>query len=185
MGRDPDAACAEALRSTRPYDGLLAWHLADHCRARGSGRLRTRRDVLPVRALPADRELAAGQPAREPPGPLERRREPRLGQQVHDQHQHRDELLAGRGDEPRRVPRAACSTWSRSCASRVCAPRGPTTGRAASSPTTTRTSGGWRRRSTGPAGGCGRWAPPGSRRTSSSTTPSAAIPRSSAGPVPC
>ena len=30
-----------------------------------------------------------------------------VGEQVHDQHQHRDELLAGRDGQPRRVPRAA------------------------------------------------------------------------------
>ena len=63
--------------------------------------------LFPVRALPAHRQLAAGHPAREPAGPLERRAEPGLGEQVHDQHQHRDELLAGGGDEPRGVPRAA------------------------------------------------------------------------------
>jgi len=29
-GRDPEAACAEALRATRPYEELLARHMADH-----------------------------------------------------------------------------------------------------------------------------------------------------------
>ena len=52
--------------------------------------------------------------------------------------------------------------------------RARTTARAASSPTTTPTCGARRRRSTAPAGACGRWAPPGSRRTSGSTTTSAA-----------
>jgi alpha-L-fucosidase 2 len=29
-GRDPEAACADTLRATRPYDELLARHMADH-----------------------------------------------------------------------------------------------------------------------------------------------------------
>ncbi len=129
-GRRPEAACADALRPRRPYGELLARHLADHRslfrrvrlnlgvggtghaahgraprgRARWSSRPRTGRDLLPVRALPAHRQLTARHPAREPSGPLERRREPRLGQQVHDQHQYRDELLARRGGEPRGMP---------------------------------------------------------------------------------
>ena len=42
---------------------------------------------------------AAGQSA----GHLEQRHEPVVGQQVHDQHQHRDELLAGQQHQPRRM----------------------------------------------------------------------------------
>ena len=106
-GRPPLALPARPPGSRLRRAGHAAHGRASRRRARGSGRPRPRRDLLPVRALPADRQLAAGHPAGEPPGPLERRREPRLGQQVHDQHQHRDELLARRGDEPRRVPRAA------------------------------------------------------------------------------
>ena len=87
--------------------GRVAHGRAPRGRARRSRRPGARRDLFPVRALPADRQLASGHPAREPPGHLERRAEPGLGEQVHDQHQHRDELLAGRGDEPRGVPRAA------------------------------------------------------------------------------
>ena len=66
--------------------------------------------LLPVRPLPADLQLAARRPAGEPPGPLERQHEPALGQQVHDQHQHRDELLAGRADA---TSASASSRWSR------------------------------------------------------------------------
>jgi alpha-L-fucosidase 2 len=68
-GRDPEAACAEALRATRPYEELVARHVADHRslfrRVRldlGSGD----RDLLPtderlaaVRAGAADPGLAA------------------------------------------------------------------------------------------------------------------------------
>jgi alpha-L-fucosidase 2 len=68
-GRDPEAACAEALRATRPYEELVARHVADHRslfrRVRldlGSGD----RDPLPtderlaaVRAGAADPGLAA------------------------------------------------------------------------------------------------------------------------------
>ena len=103
-GRPPLALPARPPGSRLGRTGHAADGRAPRGRARGSGRPRTGRDLLPVRALPAHRQLAAGHPAGEPPGPLERRREPRLGQQVHDQHQHRDELLARRGDEPRRVP---------------------------------------------------------------------------------
>ena len=38
-----------------------------------------------------------GHAAGQPPGHLEQGPEPDVGLQVHDQHQHRDELLAGRG----------------------------------------------------------------------------------------
>ena len=84
-GRDPEAACAETLRVPRPYDELLARHLADHRSLFRRVRLDlgpTERSavptderlaavragtvdpglaatLLPVRALPADRQLAA------------------------------------------------------------------------------------------------------------------------------
>ena len=48
-----------------------------------------------------------GRAAGEPAGDLERQLPARVGQQVHDQHQPADELLARRGREPRGVPRAA------------------------------------------------------------------------------
>ena len=77
--------------------------------------------------------------------------------------------------EPGRVPRAAVRPDRASCASRAAARRRRTTARAAGSRTTTPTSGARRRPSTARAGACGRWAAPGSRRTSGSTTRSAAI----------
>ena len=56
-GRDPEAACADALRTRRPYGQLLARHLADH---RSLFR-RVRLDLgSPERdALPTDERLAA------------------------------------------------------------------------------------------------------------------------------
>ena len=66
-----------------------------------------RRAALPVRALPAARLEPSRHPAGEPAGDLERQLPARLGQQVHDQHQPADELLAGRGREPGGVSRAA------------------------------------------------------------------------------
>ena len=56
-GRDPEAACAEALRARRPYDELLARHLADH---RSLFR-RVRLDLGSADrdALPTDERLAA------------------------------------------------------------------------------------------------------------------------------
>ncbi len=60
-----------------------------------------------VRPLPPHLVVAAGDAAGQPPGPVERQDESPLGFEVHDQHQHRDELLAGRGRQPGRVRRAA------------------------------------------------------------------------------
>ena len=56
-GREPEAACAEALRATRPYDELLARHMADH---RSLFR-RVRLDLGSAErdALPTDERLAA------------------------------------------------------------------------------------------------------------------------------
>ena len=66
------------------------------------GRSRPRRALLPVRPLPAHRQLAARFAAGEPAGHLEREHVAAVGQQVHHQHQHRDELLAGALDQPGR-----------------------------------------------------------------------------------
>ena len=135
-GKDPGpiaagrlaAAVGQALRRTSCSD-----HVADHQRlfrrvaldlgpspdeARGAAHrpagaeVRGRRPgaggaPLPVRPLSPDRQLPAGQPAPQSPGDLERRGPRPLEQQLDDQHQYRDEHVAGRGDEPRRVPRAA------------------------------------------------------------------------------
>ena len=53
-----------------------------------------------VRALPAHRQLAPRLAARQSAGHLERQPVAAVGQQVHDQHQHPDELLAGDVHEP-------------------------------------------------------------------------------------
>ena len=50
---------------------------------------------------------AARRHARQSSGDLERKHDAAVGEQVHHQHQHRDELLARRGDQPRRAARAA------------------------------------------------------------------------------
>ena len=63
--------------------------------------------AVPVRPLPADLLVAAGHAAGQPAGDLEQGHESHVGFEVHDQHQHGDELLAGRGGQPRRVRRAA------------------------------------------------------------------------------
>ena len=70
-------------------------------------RSRSRRALFPVRPLPAHCQLAAGFAAGEPAGHLERQHVAAVGQQVHHQHQHPDELLAGALDQPRRDDGAA------------------------------------------------------------------------------
>ena len=84
-----------------------AAHRRAHRRLRHRQRSRAGRAALPVRPLPDDRRQPPRRPARQPAGPLERFQHARLGQQVHRQHQHRNELLAGGGDQPLRVPPAA------------------------------------------------------------------------------
>ena len=73
----------------------------------GRDRSRPRRALFPVRPLSADREQPARGSARQPAGPLERQHEPAVGRRLPPQHQPADELLAGRGDQPRRAARAA------------------------------------------------------------------------------
>ena len=94
LGAAPGAADLDHRRAARPI-------------REGRGRSRARHAALPVRALPADRQLAPRRAARQPAGHLERLDAAALELQLDAQHQHRDELLAGRGREPRRVPRAA------------------------------------------------------------------------------
>ena len=114
-------------RAAKPYADLRAAHVADHerlfrrvdlalarpgsdrsveappdRRASGSrqeraGGPRSCRAVLPVRPVPVDGQQPPGHHGGQPPGHLERGLHPALGQQVHDQHQRRDELLAGGG----------------------------------------------------------------------------------------
>ena len=71
--------------------------------------------LLPVRPLPADCQLAQRVPAGEPAGPVERKHVASLGQQVHHQHQHRDELLAGALDQPGRDDGSVDGDWCRTC----------------------------------------------------------------------
>ena len=60
-----------------------------------------------VRPVPADLLLAPRRSAGDVAGTLERVDEPAVERQVHGQHQHRDELLAGGEDQPARMHRAA------------------------------------------------------------------------------
>ena len=93
--------------------------------------------VLPVRPLPDDRLLAGGRPAGQPAGALERQRQPAVGQQVHLQYQHGDELLGDRADQPQRVRPAAVRRPGRASARRaVPSPRSTTTPPAGSCTTT-------------------------------------------------
>ena len=122
-----------AAAEKKPFDALRQAHINEHQRlfrrvAARSGHHR-RREEADRRAHPGfrrpanDPQLAAlyfqfgryllisssrpgGQPANLQ-GIWNDEHEPALGQQVHHQHQHRDELLAGRADQPRRVRRAA------------------------------------------------------------------------------
>ncbi len=63
--------------------------------------------AFPVRALPAHRQLAPGNPTGKPAGDLERTGAPAVELELDDQHQYADELLAGGDSQPGRVPRAA------------------------------------------------------------------------------
>ena len=65
--------------------------------------------LLPVWPLPADILLATRGPAGQLAGTLGRQHEPAVGRQIHDQHQHRDELLAGGDVQSRRVRGAAAA----------------------------------------------------------------------------
>ena len=80
---------------------------------------RSRRPRLPVRPLPPRRELPPRHPAREPAGHLERGRPPAVELELDAEHQQRDELLAGGGDEPLRVPRADAEDDRRARAQRT------------------------------------------------------------------
>ena len=88
--------------------------------------------------------------------------EPAVGLEVHDQHQHRDELLAGRGRQSRRVRGAAVPDDPRADRPGRPTSRASTTAPAAGSRTRTRTSGASRRRWTARAGARSRPAAPGS-----------------------
>ena len=126
-------------------------------------RPRTRRALLPVRPLSADLQLAPRHPARQPAGHLERPDGPALGKQVHDQHQHRDELLAQRGQciaecvEP--LDGDAVQIWRKRARARR---QGDVRSAAAGWCTTTPICGAPPAPSTARNGACGRWAARGS-----------------------
>ena len=135
ISADPAARCAEVLKKAGGQDAAsgtrcATWPIIRRCsgecpstwvrrlepslptdqrvlEVRPEGGPAVGGPVLPVWAVPDDRQLAAGRPAGQPAGALERQRQPALGQQVHGEHQHRDELLADRADQPERVRRAA------------------------------------------------------------------------------
>ncbi len=95
---------------------------------------------------------------------------PAVGQQVHRQHQHRDELLAGRADQSRRMHRAAVRRPRRSWPIRAPDRQGTVRRAAAGCCTTTSTSGAARRPSTPRTTASGRPAAPGWPRICGSTT---------------
>ena len=70
--------------------------------------------ALPIRALPAHRQLAPAHPAGQPAGHLERPGPAALEQQLHHQHQHADELLARRKPPTWRNAARPSSIFSRS-----------------------------------------------------------------------
>ena len=136
-GRSPEAASADALRQGQPYGELLARHIADHRSLFRRVRLdlgspRTRRDCPTDERLAAVREgavdpglaalyfqfgryllIASSRPGTQPAnlqGIWNDDAEPAVGQQVHDQHQHRDELLARRGRATSPSATSRCST---------------------------------------------------------------------------
>ena len=92
----------------RPQRGRKAADRRARRTLRRRQRPRARRALPPVRPLPADQQFAARHPAGQPAGHLERPDGSAVGQQVHHQHQHRDELLAGRGQ---RICTNASSRW--------------------------------------------------------------------------
>ena len=136
VGADPDASIAsrEAGWKGRPVDDLRAAHVADHRRFfdrlaidlgrtpaadlptdrriaenPGRGRPGARGALRPVWPLPDACLFAAGHAAGQPSRHLERSGRSAVGQQVHQQHQPPDELLAARSGQPRGVHGAAAS----------------------------------------------------------------------------
>ena len=130
------AARISPQSAQKSIDTILADHLADHRRlfrrvTSNLGRTAARRSadrrapapaqdgdglesdpgargaLFSIRPLPADRQQPPRRPAGQPAGRLERGTQPAVGEQVHDQHQFRDELLAGGVCQPQRMPRAA------------------------------------------------------------------------------
>ena len=123
-GKDPAAQCDAALAQAagKTYSQLRAAHVADHRKlfrrvkldlgGAEAARRPTDERIRAVRAGGDDPQLAAlffqygrylliassrpGRPAGQLAGPLERKPSPALEQQLDHEHQHADELLAGR-----------------------------------------------------------------------------------------
>ena len=127
VSADPAARVAAALdpASRKSVDALRAAHVRDYQQLFN----RVTLDLGPSKRVPTDERVRAfgdgddpglaalyfqygrylliassraGFAAGEPAGPLEREHVAAVGQQVHHQHQHRDELLAGALDQPGR-----------------------------------------------------------------------------------
>ena len=210
---DPAGRVAAVLgpAAGKPYDALRQDARAEHRRLfrrtslRSSGRptttrcppparlearrrartTRTGRALLPVRSIPPDLEFPAA--ARSPPTSRASgtRDSNPVGQQVHDEHQRRDELLAGRGGEPAECVRAAGPDGEASWPDRAHEWRGCTTAPAAGCFTRTPTCGARRADGRSDLGHLARPAAPGSARTCGSTTASAATGTSCATSTRC
>ncbi len=132
--KDLAAACARDLAAaSRAYEALRSEHVADHQRffrrvrlelpvdaaaralptderlegTEGRDGRRPVRALFPVRKISADRQQPAREHGGQSPGEMERQSDARVGKQVHDQHQHRDELLAGGDLQPVGTARTA------------------------------------------------------------------------------
>ncbi len=142
---DPAARSAKLLEnaSAKPWDKVLAGHLADHQslfrrmdidlgstagvappHQRAHHRLSARKRPPARRAAPSNTAAicssAPAAPAASPPtcrASGTTRCKPAVGQQIHLQHQHADELLARRTRQSGRVPRAAVRRARRADAS--------------------------------------------------------------------
>ena len=112
--KDCRGACPARRAGSRPDAAGREAHRCSLARLRG-GRTGPgpRGPLLSVRPLPAHQRFAARQPGAQPAGDLEPAHAAAVEQQLHGQHQHRDELLAGRDDQPRRVPSAAAALHRR------------------------------------------------------------------------
>ena len=105
-GRPSEAVPADGARTAEDRRGQPGYGRAAGGLRPATGS-RPGRIVFPVWAVSADRQLAAWVAAGQPAGNLERTRAAALVLQLDGQHQHPDELLAGRNLQPDGVPRAA------------------------------------------------------------------------------
>ena len=90
-----------------PSSGDVCAHRSAHPQLPGRSRPGAGQPALPVWPLPAHRLVAATHHPGQPPGHLERHDPAAVELELHDQHQHADELLAGRGRQPGRMPHCA------------------------------------------------------------------------------